>query len=269
MSKVRSIILLLRPVTLVPAFTAGIIGYYSLANTIDINAMITGLILALLQAGGQVLNQITDIEIDKINKPFRPLVKGLVSIRDAIILAISLYVISLIISMISTNISFIMISLIIAFFSIFYNLKPIRAKRHYLISYPWLSISRGFLPWILISCIANNLGRAIRLGIITGLWVLSSQCTKDIGDERGDLIFGVKTLPNQYGVRATRIWILGFGVLTVLISQLLGFGIHFMGLLILSILIVLTTNIRLIEGNRLSWLLFYSGIGYIYLASII
>ena len=53
---------------------------------------------AVLNAASNALNQLYDLEIDRINKPKRPLPSGRMSIRDAWIFTIAMYVLALILA---------------------------------------------------------------------------------------------------------------------------------------------------------------------------
>ena len=61
-------------------------------SALFINMAIGALMAAVLNAASNALNQIYDLEIDRINKPNRPLVTGEVSIREAWIFTWILYV---------------------------------------------------------------------------------------------------------------------------------------------------------------------------------
>jgi len=261
----KSYIKLLRPFTLVAPFVAGLLGYYALSRTLDYKALILSFIFSLLQGCGQVVNQIADVDIDKINKPYRPIVKGEVSTKEAWALALALLVVSLSLSLTVSHELF-LATLALAFFSIFYNIEPIRAKRHYLLSYSWLAVSRGFWPWYMISLVAGNLDKALMLGAVSALWVWTTQCTKDVPDVEGDRLANIKTLPVVYGVEGVRWWIIiNSWLMAFLFGQfrlpLIFDVIPFLGL---ACAFLMDVKLPFIENNA-SWALFYLTLMLIYL----
>ena len=79
--------------------------------------------LAILNAGSNTLNQITDVKSDKISKPYRPLIRGDLSVFEAKIISIILYIISLFVSM-TISIVFFLFVLLITFFTVTYSFPP-------------------------------------------------------------------------------------------------------------------------------------------------
>ncbi|MEM0374251.1 MAG: UbiA family prenyltransferase, partial [Sulfolobales archaeon] len=65
--------------------------------------ILSAAIVGLTSAGGYVINDIYDIEIDKINKPKRPLPSGKVSIKEAWYITIVFFSISIISSVFLNN----------------------------------------------------------------------------------------------------------------------------------------------------------------------
>ena len=59
------------------------------------NFLILSLSMSFFYSGGMCLNDIMDVAIDRIKKPFRPITTGRVSIQNAYILTITLFVIAL------------------------------------------------------------------------------------------------------------------------------------------------------------------------------
>lgn len=260
---------LVRPFTLIAPVAAGALGYYALSRSFDIVALFMGLVLALLQGAGQVVNQIADIEVDRINKPYRPLVRGEVSIGEAKIIAVCLYVVALVIAVL-VSFRFFIIASIVAFFSCFYNIGPIKAKRNFILSYSWLAISRGLLPWIAASMVAGNLNMALKFGIVTALWVWATQCTKDVPDVEGDRLAGIITLPVAYGIDGVRVWIAANGLI-ILPRAVLLLNLHpaFLYLGAMAVMCALYVDRPWLGENNFGWAMFYLGIVYIYLLACV
>lgn len=203
-TKIRAYIDLMRPFTMIGAGLAGFFVvllasfFWHLNTALFPLALTAGLILALLQAGGQSMNQSLkeEVEIDKINrKSYRPVVRGLITPKQGKIFSMILYIIAILWAFLVQT-RFGVFATIIAFFAIFYTMPPIRAKKRFLINNLWQGISRGFLPvvacWSLVSTPFHPL--PITLGVVIATWITGAQATKDIVDVKGDKKFGIKTL---------------------------------------------------------------------------
>jgi len=168
------------------------------------------LVLAILNAASNTLNQITDIKTDKISKPYRPLVKGDIPIRKALIVSVISYASAILISLfINTTFSFLV--LLIAFFSITYSIPP-RFKDILFINQLWIAIPRGFFgilaSWSVFGSPFNPLPLAI--GLIAMCFLIGGSITKDIVDNDADKKTGTRTLINTFGVKKAAVFSLPF-----------------------------------------------------------
>jgi len=71
--------------------------------------------LAILNGASNALNQITDLEGDKISKPYRPIPRGDIAIKQALVVSISMYVVAILLSLIVNPMFIIFIFLIVSF----------------------------------------------------------------------------------------------------------------------------------------------------------
>jgi len=234
--------------------------------------------LMLCQAVGQCINQACGVDEDRINKPYRPIPSGRVSIEEAYGLAFLLTLISLWRGF-TVSINFGLWIVIILFFAVFYNLKPFQARKYVWINLLWMSVSRGLLPFVVIwSAFRNPFElKPWLLGSIAFLWVFAFQPTKDITDVEGDRKFGIKTLPVVYGVDKTKSFIKWFSILPFLPLVLyIQFGLLSLPyLLLLNLAIVREIGIWGFDKklgpleNTMSWACFYLGLSLIFMLSYI
>ncbi|OYT45942.1 hypothetical protein B6U90_02170 [Thermoplasmatales archaeon ex4484_6] len=156
--------------------------------------------LVLLNAASNTLNQVYDRNIDSINKSYRPIPSGIVTASEGVWIAILLYGFSLWRAALINRWFFLMI-LILAFFTIFYSVPPLRFKKRLWISNLSIAIPRGILgfvaAWSITADIANPIPWLI--GSIMGVFLIGSTTAKDITDIKGDRKFGMRTLPVVYG----------------------------------------------------------------------
>jgi len=273
--RLRAFIDLMRPFTLIGAFTAGFCLYFAISHSI-LKSIISGLVLALLQAGGQVLNQSEpeEVEIDRLNgKTYRPIVKGIITPEEGKVFGIFLMVLGVTLAcFISFN--YLIFSILIAFFAWSYSCYPIRVKKRFFLNNLWQGISRGLLPFLAVLGV-NKI--SLGIGLPCAMWTSFAQTTKDFNDVEGDRRFGIKTLPVVLGKeRALMVMDLGMRLSFVLLFSLILLGvlpkifIIYMGLLVPSLAIprLIYKEHKFLENNY-AWGLFYITLGLFYLLYLV
>jgi 4-hydroxybenzoate polyprenyltransferase len=161
---------------------------------------------ALLNAGNNALNQIYDFEIDRVNKPKRPLPSGRQTIAQAWRFTIITYVLALVLAWLvapqGRHECFWLVLTAVAFTYI-YSVPPLRTKRLGIWANVTIAIPRGVLlkvaGWSSVKTIMGI--EPWYIGAIFGLFLLGATTTKDFADMDGDRRGGCRTLPIQYGVR--------------------------------------------------------------------
>ena len=167
--------------------------------------LIGSLMAAVLNAGNNTLNQIYDLEIDRINKPKRPLPSGRVTVRDAWIWTWITYVAAIMLAWFVEpggrhECFWIVIVAVICTF--IYSMPPLRTKRLGIWANVTIAIPRGVLlkvaGWSSVKTIWGL--EPWYIGSVFGLFLLGATTTKDFADMDGDRRGGCRTLPIQYGV---------------------------------------------------------------------
>jgi len=168
---------------------------------------VVGLLMAaVLNAASNALNQICDLEIDRVNKPRRPLPSGRLALRDAWSFTIATYAIALILAWLVApggRHECFWIVVIATVITILYSVPPFRTKRLGIWANFTIAIPRGVLlkvaGW---SAVKTTVGvEPWFIGAIFGLFLLGASTTKDFADMEGDAKGGCRTLPIIYGVR--------------------------------------------------------------------
>jgi 4-hydroxybenzoate polyprenyltransferase len=167
--------------------------------------VIGAIMAAVLNVASNGLNQIYDFDIDRINKPKRPLPSGRLSIGEAWVITIASFAVAFVLAWYvapgGRHECFWMVAAA-AVITTLYSVPPFRTKRlgiwaNVTIAVPrgvllkvagWSSVktAMGFEPWF--------------LGAIFGLFLLGATTTKDFADMDGDRRGGCRTLPIQFGV---------------------------------------------------------------------
>jgi len=242
------------------------------------HAIQLGLTLAFLQAGGQVMNQSTaeEVEIDRINgKTYRPTVDGRITLRQAQIVSVVLYIMGIGIAF-RLSPAYGLFSMLITFFAAGYTLEPFRMKKRFILNNIWQGVARGLLPVVYVAlAYPDYLSLAVPYGLVLAIWVTGNQTSKDFGDETGDKAFDIKTLPVTLGPERTLLLMIGLNVYAFTILNLfISLGL-FPGKFIWINLLAIPSGLILYglarglkfkyAENNLSWACFYGTLGLWYI----
>ncbi|OGS40362.1 MAG: 4-hydroxybenzoate polyprenyltransferase [Euryarchaeota archaeon RBG_13_31_8] len=195
--------------------------------------------LAILNGASNALNQATDVKVDKISKPYRPIVRGDISLKEAKIVSLILYVIAFSLSFI-INFTFTLIVFLIAIFTVSYSLPP-RLKDKLFLNQIWIAMPRGLFgilaSWSVFGSPLEKL--PLTIGFIAMTFLIGGSITKDIIDCEADKKTGTKTLINTYGIKKAALMALPFMVLPfAYIPILIEFGLLGSYLWVLSFLAI-------------------------------
>ncbi len=164
-------------------------------------------------AYGNIINDIMDIEIDKINNPKRPLVLGTVKKNIAVLLAVLFIFISLIISFFLGLKPFFLVILtilLLLFYSIYFKKTPMANII--------VAITAG-LSFVFGGFITDNI-----FSLIPAFFALlihtPREIIKDIIDIKGDREFGVASFPIIYGEEKARQIALVFLIILLCLSPI-------------------------------------------------
>ena len=168
--------------------------------------LVGSVMAAVLNAGNNALNQIYDLEIDRVNKPHRPLPSGQLSIREAWIFTAVTYGLALALAWLvqphGRHECFVLVAIAVVC-TLVYSVPPFRTKRLGIWANVTIAIPRGVLlkvaGWSSVKTIAGI--EPWYIGAIFGLFLLGATTTKDFADMEGDRRGGCRTLPIRYGVR--------------------------------------------------------------------
>jgi chlorophyll synthase len=163
---------------------------------------------ALATGASNAWNQAFDAELDRVNKPSRPVPSGRTTPRAALLLGHALAAAALL-SAVAASTGFLACLAVGLLSTWVYSAPPLRTKRHPLLSNLTIAFARGLLVpvagWAAAG--ADPLHpEPWALGVVPFLFVLGAATTKDFADVEGDRAHGCRTLPVLLGpVRAARI----------------------------------------------------------------
>lgn len=191
------------------------------------------LVVMLLNAAANCVNDICDIEIDKINRPNRPLPVGKLNISEVKIFAIILFVVGNVISFSLGIVSFIISMFIATPLMIVYatKLKQIAIWGNLLVSF-----ILG-LAFIFAGSAFGNYKVGIVPAVLTFLFSLIREIIKDMEDVKGDKQFNANTLPVKIGTDKTKS-IVAFLMFVLIIVILIPYLIEIYGIYYLIVVVI-------------------------------
>lgn len=158
------------------------------------------------------INQVADVKIDQINKPYLPIPAGVLNLKQAKIIVLASLVLSLIIS---AYISFYLFIIILLATGIgwAYSMPPLYLKRHHLSAAISISMVRGILlnagGFLVFNYLVNGvLEMPLNVKILTLFIVVFSigiSWFKDLTDIEGDKKFNIRTLAIVYSTKSALI----------------------------------------------------------------
>ncbi|RLC44256.1 MAG: hypothetical protein DRH44_02940 [Candidatus Coatesbacteria bacterium] len=179
---------------------SGGIGIVNLNIVLDI--VLGALAAMILNASSNVINQIFDLEIDRINKPKRPLPSGRLTIKQSVVFMTFLYIIAFALAYL-VNIQYFVIVLITALITYAYSGYPFRTKRFGILANITMAIPRGGLlvvaGWSAVRSIFEL--EPWLIALVFFLYILGASTTKDFSDIEGDRKGGCRTLPIILGIK--------------------------------------------------------------------
>ena len=161
---------------------------------------------ATLNAASNALNQICDLEIDRLVKPNRPLPSGRLGIREAWWFTAVCWLLALAAAWFVSPDGRRECFWIVVAASLFvwmYSAPPLRTKRFGLLANVTVAVPRGVLlkvaGWSALKTVFDP--EPWFIGVIFGLFLLGATTTKDFSDMAGDRAGGCRTLPIVHGPR--------------------------------------------------------------------
>jgi len=169
----------------------------------------------LLNAASNALNQVTDLEADRLNKPTRPLVRGALAVEEALAVAGVGYGLAIGLAGLLAPTTVVLFAAAAAA-TLIYSLPVLgRTKRFSWGSNLTIAVPRGCLlkvaGWSVCASIRDP--QPWVLGAVFALFLLGATTTKDFADVDGDRVTGSLTLPVRVGAQRAAQLIAPFFVL--------------------------------------------------------
>lgn len=228
--KLSGFVELLRPHNLlVSAFTT-LIGVVSVSGRLDPYAVVPIAVVVLVAAGGYVINDYFDYEVDRLNKPYRPIPSGRVSREEALVLALALFAGGVALAFLPGPVSFAYAFLnAVLMFMYSYKIKEFGLLGNITVAFSGAStIIYGGLAIAEHAAALATVAKATVPSLYAFLLLLGREIVKTIEDVEADAARGVRSLPRILGVPAAAKVASGIllGVVALsLLPLLMGYGL--------------------------------------------
>lgn len=246
---VRGYLEIIRPFNLVIGALAIFMGAFITGAIHPLQKIVLACISgAFIMAGGNVVNDYHDANIDRINKPHRPIPSQKVSKNSALAFEIILFALGIFLSIfISFGSFFLAISVSLGLF--FYSLK---LKRTVLFGNVAVSLFSA-LAFVYGGLAVGRWREALIPAGFAFLFHLGREIIKDIEDQEADATGGLETLPVRFGQKAAlTVATLVFSILILLtfVPYFLNiYGVAYFWIVLLGVDLVLVCTLILLWRN--------------------
>jgi geranylgeranylglycerol-phosphate geranylgeranyltransferase len=250
MDTFRGLVELTRPVNAIAAGALTLIGTYIAGNIVihPLNAGLATAATVFAVGAGNAINDYFDRDIDRINAPERPIPRGVVSPRSALVFSIICFAIAiglaLTLPLLAVGIAAINLVALVAYTELF---KGLPGAGNVVVAY---LVGSTFLfgGAAMASADLTTVGT---LAVLTALSTVTREIIKDVEDITGDRQQNLNTLPIAIGERSSLLIALACIVTAIIASpypSLLGpFGVVYLAVVLPADVIMLVASV---EGFR-------------------
>jgi geranylgeranylglycerol-phosphate geranylgeranyltransferase len=221
MTSLIAAIRLIRPVNCLLALIGVWVGaYLAWVHPVYYGPAIASLAAAMVCAAGNIVNDIRDVDIDRISHPDRVMVQGKMRVRSAWILAVALNVIAITFAL-TVNVTVTLTAVVAIGLLFLYNYY---AKRVILLGNLIIAFLAGLTfmtgGFAVDKVLAFYLPGPLVAAVFALLFHLVREIVKDIMDVEGDRACGIPTLPQKVGPQRAALIALGFFLLLVVLTYI-------------------------------------------------
>lgn len=215
MQMIKGFFNIIRPVNCLITFIAIIVSglICTKNNHISTNLFLAGLVGFLITAAGNSINDIIDIDIDRINRPNRPLPSLIITLKQAWVLFVMLVTTSLVLSLFLNQFAF----LIVLLSNVLLILYSLTLKRVTLFGNIVISFLTAY-AFIFGGIVVENVKGALIPAVFAFLINLIREMIKDMEDIKGDKLAGLNTFPIKFGSTASQYFVLFVSTILFLFS---------------------------------------------------
>jgi len=216
--------------------------------------LLIGTIIFIIYMAASMLNDYFDVDIDRINMPYRPMQVGKISQGDALATALIFYTIGLF-SSIFISFSFFITIALMSFLSVTYSVPPFRMEGRGFLGNVILGLNMIFTSMyagyvLVVNTLLPNAQFLISVGSFTFAFILLN-VIKDLKDIQGDRIHKKYTLALGFGKKAF-VSIIFIGAVMLLVSSFIFNMFYFqnMAFILMPVLVFVLMAVTILNLYR-------------------
>jgi geranylgeranylglycerol-phosphate geranylgeranyltransferase len=175
---------------------------YHRVNDLDMTLVVAGVIAVVTaEMGAFALNDYFDVEVDRTNnRTDRPIVRGDISKKEALLLTIASFAVSIVAGFFMGNIGALVVLVVLIAFGILYDYK---LKEYGILGNVYIAFTMA-APFLFSSMLFQNSQVLLVLSVIAFFVGLGREIMKGIMDVEGDALRDVKTVARVYGTTTAK-----------------------------------------------------------------
>jgi geranylgeranylglycerol-phosphate geranylgeranyltransferase len=241
--RLSGFLVITRPINACVAGLAAIVAYLIDTGTVIPETLLLFAVVALITSAGNVINDFFDAKIDEINRPDRPIPRGIISRGAARGFAVTLFLAGILVSFV-TNPLCIGLAVINSLLLIAYAAKLKRTPLigNLVVAYLTASI---FLFGGAFNGLAGLI-HIIPIAVITFFAMVSRELLKDAEDIEGDAVGGAETVPIRIGIKKTAefAFIITFFAVAASLIPYFWWGIWYLGGILIVDAVIIFASYR-------------------------
>jgi geranylgeranylglycerol-phosphate geranylgeranyltransferase len=204
-----------RPANAVMAGVAAVVAYFIATGMLEPASLLLLVVVTLVTAAGNVINDYYDADIDAVNRADRPIPSGQVSRGAALWYSLALFLAGIVVCIFTNPLCLafaIFNSLLLVLYAARLKSMPVAGNA----AVAYLSGSM----FLFGGAFADPAGllHLVPIAVMTFLAMMARELLKDAEDVEGDLAGGAATLPIRIGVRKTAYCAFAFVLLSIVAS---------------------------------------------------
>lgn len=237
-----------RPVNSLAAGLAAIVAYLIATSTVIPETLLLFAVVALITAAGNVINDYFDVEIDRVNRPDRPIPSGQVSLPAARAYATTLFLAGILVCLLTNALCLaiaVFNSLLLIAYAAWLKRTPLLGNIAVSFLAAGMFLFGGALDGL------PGLSRVLPFAVMTLFAMLARELVKDAEDVEGDRANGAVTLPIRQGIPFTLYLALCCAVLGVAasLSPYLRWGVWYLCGILLVDAILLAAVLKTVRST--------------------
>ncbi len=212
--RVRGFLQLIRPKNAFLAAVGPLVGWTSVRSGADLRLALAVVVPPLVLMAGNSINDFYDMEIDRVNKPWRPLPRGIVHPREAVLTYLLLTALAVSLAAMLGP----LMAAIALLFSLAYFLYAARIKATGLPGNALVSLGVAFTLIYGALAAGQVTDKVLYYSSMAFTSNMAREIAKTVEDLLGDSAAGLRTFPIVAGIAAARMLTMAFTLATIILT---------------------------------------------------